>query len=87
MQTYEYEQLRDRSPRSPPSSPDDETLLTAVQTRARYGGISSMGLWRWRRNPRMRFPQPVIINGRVYFRLGALRAWEAERAAEEQKAP
>ncbi len=87
MHPHAYEQLRDRSPRSPRPSPDDETLLTAVQTRARYGGISSMGLWRWRRNPRMRFPQPVIINGRVYFRLGELRAWESERAAEEQNSP
>jgi predicted DNA-binding transcriptional regulator AlpA len=62
---------------------DDETLLTSAQTRARVGGVSTMCIWRWMRDPRVRFPAPVKINGRNYWRLGVLRRWDAERMARD----
>ena len=66
-----------QSPRPPPS--DDDVLLTSNQTRARVGGVSTMCIWRWMRDPRVQFPQPVKINNRNYWRLGDLHRWQAER--------
>jgi predicted DNA-binding transcriptional regulator AlpA len=63
-----------------PAPPDDDILLTSAQTRARIGGVSTMCLWRWMRDPRVMFPQPVRINNRNYWRLGDLRLWQAQRS-------
>jgi hypothetical protein len=46
-----------------------------------------MCIWRWMRDPRVRFPAPVKINNRNYWRVGDLRRWQAERAAEARNAP
>lgn len=61
---------------------DDDTLLTAAQTRARFGGVSAMCIWRWMHNPALQFPKPVKIGAsrRNYWRLGDLRRWQAEHA-------
>jgi predicted DNA-binding transcriptional regulator AlpA len=58
---------------------DDETLLTSNQTRARVGNVSHMCIWRWIRDERVQFPQPIQINRRNYWRLGDLRRWQAAR--------
>ena len=63
-------------------STDDDTLLTSAQTRARIGGVSTMCIWRWMRDPRVRFPAPVKINRRNYWRLGDLRQWQAQRVTK-----
>jgi predicted DNA-binding transcriptional regulator AlpA len=62
---------------------DDDTLLTSNQTRARVGGVSHMCIWRWQRDDRVKFPQPIQINRRNYWRLGDLRRWQAERSEEK----
>jgi predicted DNA-binding transcriptional regulator AlpA len=75
------------SPRTAPQSPggppalDDDVLLTSAQTRARIGGVSTMCVWRWMRDPRVQFPAPIKIgsSSRNYWRLGDLRRWQAER--------
>lgn len=59
-----------------------EILLTAKQLRARYGGVSDMALWRWLRDDRLTFPQPLVINRRRYWKLSELMRWELARAAE-----
>jgi predicted DNA-binding transcriptional regulator AlpA len=41
-----------------------------------------MCIWRWMRDTRVRFPKPVKINSRNYWRLGELRRWQAEHAPE-----
>jgi hypothetical protein len=41
-----------------------------------------MCIWRWMRDPRVKFPSPIVINRRNYWRLGDLRRWQAERAAQ-----
>jgi predicted DNA-binding transcriptional regulator AlpA len=69
-----------QSARGPPL--DDDALLTSAQTRVRVGGVSAMCIWRWLRDPRVQFPQPIKINARNYWRLGDLRRWQAERASE-----
>src|SRR3954449_11821361 len=65
---------RAQSPRAPPL--DDDVLLTATQTRARVGDVTTMCIWRWMRDPRVQFPAPVKINSRNYWRLGDLRQWQ-----------
>ena len=57
---------------------DNEALLNSAQTKARCGNVTDMCIWRWLRDPRVQFPQPVKINKRNYWRLGDLRAWQAE---------
>jgi hypothetical protein len=64
-----------KGPRAPPL--DDDMLLTAAQTRARVGGVTAMCVWRWMRDPRVRFPAPIKINNRNYWRFGDLRSWHA----------
>src|SRR6476661_6274397 len=73
------------SPRGPPL--DDDAWLTSAQTRGRTGNVSNMCLWRWMRDERVRFPAPVKINGRNYWRLGDLRRWQAEQAAKGARTP
>jgi predicted DNA-binding transcriptional regulator AlpA len=79
LHPQEYTELRKASQ----APADDETLLTSAQTRARIGGVSTMCIWRWMRDPRVMFPPPVKINGRNYWRLGTLRRWDAERMAKD----
>jgi hypothetical protein len=40
-----------------------------------------MTLWRWERDQRLRFPKPLVINGRRYWKLRELEAWERDRMA------
>lgn len=61
-----------------------ETWLTAAQVRARQGNISDMSLWRWTRDPNMRFPEPDDHrNRRKYWKLSTILKWEAERATKQ----
>ena len=62
---------------------DDDTLLTSNQTRARVGRVSTMCIWRWMRDDRVQFPQPIQINKRNYWRLGDLRQWQARQGQQE----
>lgn len=41
------------------------TLIPASMVRARFGGISAMTEWRWRRKGIL--PAPAKINGRNYY--------------------
>jgi hypothetical protein len=47
---------------------------------ARFGVVDRT-LDRWVADPRLKFPRPVIINKRRYFRLSELEAWERGRVA------
>lgn len=61
-----------------PRSPED--LLPATQVRARYQ-ISDMTLFRWLNDSSLKFPEPIRINRRRYWRLSALQAFEFRQAA------
>ncbi len=61
---------------------DDEALLNSTQTKARCGNVTDMCIWRWLRDPRVQFPQPVKINKRNYWRLGDLRRWQEQHAGK-----
>jgi hypothetical protein len=62
---------------------DDDVLLTSAQVRSRLGGVSNMAIWRWQRDPRVKFPQPdMVMNSRRYWYLGTIRLWQSEREGE-----
>jgi predicted DNA-binding transcriptional regulator AlpA len=58
-----------------------QVYLPSSAIRARYG-ISDMTVWRWLQNTSLSFPAPIRINGRRFWRLNELEAWEASRSAE-----
>jgi predicted DNA-binding transcriptional regulator AlpA len=62
---------------------DQQTYLPAAAVRARYG-VSDMSLWRWLKNDALGFPVPMLVNGRRFWKLRSLEAWEASRAAESK---
>jgi hypothetical protein len=43
---------------------------------------TSRAVDRWRKDPNLGFPQPISINGFLYFSEPELIAWERSRAAE-----
>lgn len=57
------------------SDPAADCFLTARQTRARYGDISDMWLWR-RQHDESGFPKPMVVEKRRFWRLSELIAWE-----------
>ncbi len=59
---------------------DDDVLLNSAQTKARCGNVTDMCLWRWMRDERVAFPQPLKINRRNYWKLADLRAWQERHA-------
>jgi predicted DNA-binding transcriptional regulator AlpA len=50
-------------------------LITAVTVRDAMGGVSDMTLWRWLHEPALKFPQPIKIQGRRYWRENEIAAW------------
>lgn len=41
-----------------------------------------MTIYRWERDPALGFPAPIVINGRKYYDLAELAAWEEARRAD-----
>ena len=60
-----------------------DTYLSSAQVRTRYGGISDMTLWRWLRDLQMRFPAPVMIRRRRYWREADLAEFDRRTAGAE----
>ena len=70
------------SAKSTPTSTDTaEQFLPARQVWERYG-VTSMTLWRWLRDPDLRFPRPMRIGRFRYWRLSDLVAWERSRCGK-----
>ncbi|MBY2993761.1 DNA-binding protein [Rhizobium leguminosarum] len=53
--------------------------LTGKQVATRYQ-ITPVSLYRWERDQRLGFPQPMIVNRRKLFKIDELIAWERSRA-------
>ena len=64
------------------AGPADDVYLSSNQVRKRYGDTSDMSLWRWLDNADMKFPKPILIQRRRFWRLSELVAWERKRATE-----
>lgn len=61
---------------------DSETWLNSRQVRQRYGDTSDMSIWRWLRDDRLKFPKPMYINGRRFWKLSDLQAFDLSRKTE-----
>jgi len=55
-----------------------------AEMRERYP-VSDMTIWRWMRDPKISFPAPIKLgkNGRNYWWLPDLDAWDASREGGE----
>jgi predicted DNA-binding transcriptional regulator AlpA len=60
---------------------DKGRKLPTRQVCARYG-VSDRTIARWVRDPNLNFPQPIVINGRLYFDDEALTAFDRAQAAQ-----
>jgi predicted DNA-binding transcriptional regulator AlpA len=54
--------------------------VTRNDVRARYGNKSAMTIWRWENDENLGFPKAITINGRRYYDLEELEAWERARS-------
>jgi hypothetical protein len=59
----------------------DDKLIGARKVRERYNDVSEMSLWRWLHDDTLAFPHPIYINGRRFWKVSQLEAWERARAA------
>jgi DNA-binding transcriptional MerR regulator len=62
-----------------PTQPTGQKLPTRLVS-ARYG-VSDRTIARWERDPDLRFPQPLVVNGRKYFSEDDLTAWDRANAS------
>ena len=75
----DFDGLHDRQQHpSQAPKPDAFEFIPAPKLRAKLG-ISAVTLWRWRHDKENGFPAPKVINGRLYFPLGAVAAWLARQ--------
>jgi len=64
------------------TSSTDRRFLSGPSVCARYD-ICAMTLRRWRRDPRLEFPEPdLTVRGRSSWREDTLDRWERGRAAQ-----
>jgi hypothetical protein len=56
--------------------------ITRKNLRQRYDDISEMTLWRWEHDQKLGFPKPTDINGRKYYDIAEIEAWERKRAPQ-----
>ncbi len=68
----EVENFNDRISRATTPS---ENLLKAQAVQDRLGGISSQTLWRWLKDPALKFPKPIYICGTRYWVSGEIDAF------------
>jgi predicted DNA-binding transcriptional regulator AlpA len=61
---------------------DSDVFLTANQVRRRYGNVSDMWLYR-REHDNSNFPKPLRVQGRRFWRIVDLRAWEESRSTND----
>lgn len=60
------------------TQPTEMEFIPGPKLRAKLG-ISAVTLWRWRHDETSGFPAPKVINGRLYFPLGAVFDWLAKQ--------
>jgi predicted DNA-binding transcriptional regulator AlpA len=58
-----------------------EQLVPDSQAALELGGVSAVTMWRWTRDEKLGFPQPVKINNRNYRKRSELEAFK-QRMAE-----
>jgi hypothetical protein len=63
-----------------------ETYVPSRKVKMRYGGVSDMWLHRREREAGSKFPKPVRIKGRKFWRLSELVAYEQSLTAQTEAA-
>ena len=63
----------------------DQRFMSAGDVCTRYGGISSMTLWRWAAKSDLGFPTPIKICGRRFFAIADLDAFDAGRSMKQDQ--
>jgi predicted DNA-binding transcriptional regulator AlpA len=74
------------NPQADPLNPTptlDGDFIPGPKLRAKLG-ISAVTLWRWRHDKEAGFPAPKVINGRLYFPVGAVMAWLAKQPCQPE---
>jgi hypothetical protein len=74
-----HSQTREKTDLPQAPKPEAFEFIPGPKLRAKLG-ISAVTLWRWRHDKEKGFPAPKVINGRLYFALGAVMAWLARQA-------
>ena len=77
--TRTHSQRREKIDLPQAPKPEAFQFIPGPKLRAKLG-ISAVTLWRWRHDEEKGFPAPKVINGRLYFALGAVMAWLARQA-------
>ena len=62
-----------------------EVYLTGPQLRARYS-VSEMTVHRWMRDPNIKFPKPMKVNSRNFWKLADIEHWERARTRKSRSA-
>ena len=71
-----------------PALADDEDFVPSPIVKKENGGISDMTLWRWTRDPRIKFPPPdIVINGRKYWKRRTLRRHRRRLEVQQSAIP
>jgi len=60
--------------------PQSKKWLPGPAVQRRYNK-SRMTISRWVRDPKLDFPKPMVVNGRLFFAEDELEIWERRRAA------
>jgi predicted DNA-binding transcriptional regulator AlpA len=67
----------------------DECLISTTDTRELLGGVSQMHIWRLLNDERYRvrkFPRPIVMGRRNFWRLGDIRRWIDKQPKKLRKA-
>ena len=62
-----------------------ERLLSRRLVGQRYNGMCARTITRWVEDPRLGFPQPLIMNDRWFFRESELESFERRLATESRR--
>ena len=65
--------------------PDKTQLITAPKLCARLG-ISQTSLWRWQNDAALKFPRPLKVRARNYYRLAEVETWLARQQSGRERA-
>ena len=63
------------------AAPPLKKLMRSAAVMARFGGISGQTLWRYGRDPKLNFPQPIYINGVRYWEADEIEAFIERQAS------
>jgi predicted DNA-binding transcriptional regulator AlpA len=66
---------------SAPAFPEVDLRFVDIAGLRKIFPVTDMTIWRWMRDPKVAFPLPQKLgrNGKNYWWLPAIRAWQAQR--------